>query len=137
MDSCLKEFNWREQSNYVYNALNYLKTDVRNLNIYNYNYLCIYKINNENKYPFLQFLFHKNIVTDNYSFLSYIDFDFNNEDNDFIIKIKKYICSIINKQNINTELLSSSNSSNNYLTLKNIVFNGFLDQLNNNYLFLS
>ena len=138
MDKSLTNFDWREQNKYHYNALNYLEKDIRNLNLFNTNHVCIYKINNENKYPFLQFLFYKNVLNDSFSFLSYIDFNVNsNEDDNFIENLKKYICSLMNQKNKYAELLKNNIDSIHYLKPEDIEFNGFLDEYNNNYLFLN
>ena len=138
MDHSLTEFDWREQNKYHYNALNYLEKDIKILNSFNRNHICIYKVNNENKYPFLQFLFYKNVLNDSYSFLNYMDFDINsNEDDNFIEKLKTYICSLMNQKNKYAELVKNNIDSTHYLKPEDIEFNGFLDEYNNNYLFLN
>jgi hypothetical protein len=142
MDYTFTDCNELQQNKYNYNALNYLEKDIRNLNLFNTNHICIYKINNENKYPFLQFLFYKNVLNDSYSFLNYIDFDLDFNENfdeqfNFIEKLKKYICSLMNQKNKYVELIKNDIDLNDYLKLEDIKFNGFLDEYNNNYLFFN
>lgn len=127
-----KDFNWREQNNYRYPILDdvYFYKDIRNLNTYKNCILCIYTVNNENKYPFLQFLFYKSFLTDTFSFLNYINFNINNDD--FIQNINEYILSFLNKKDIFSTL-----DNNDYIDKKDIIFDGFFVEENNNYLFFN
>ena len=131
-----KDFNWREQNHYRYSILDNVSfyTNIKNLNTYKNTILCIYTVNNENKYPFLQFLFYKSLLTDTFSFLNYINFDFNMNHEDFVQNIKEYILSFLNKKNIFAALNNEDN--NDIIHPNDIIFDGFFVQEENNYLFL-
>jgi hypothetical protein len=127
------EFNWREQNKYHYSALDYLDKDINNLNVFKNHILCIYTVNNENSIPFLQFLFFRNMITGNCDFLNYIDLEgliesqrrYNEFDSGIIERIKKYIISFI--FNGTTSLINS----------KDVLFDGFLEEKGDNYLFFN
>lgn len=141
MEKPFEEFNWREQNKYRFSVLDdvYFYKNIRNLNVYKNCVLCIYHVNNENKYPFLQFLFHRNILTNTFSFLHYINFDFNNNE-DFIQNINEYILSFLNKKNIFSTLINENNNNNNngdFISSNDIVFDGFIEEEENNYLFFN
>lgn len=135
MENSFSEFNWREQNKYKYSMLEdiYFYKNIRNLNVYKNCYLCIYTVNNENKYPFLQFLFYKNLLTDTFSFLNYINFDFNNNE-DLIEKINEYILSFLNIKNVYSKLVNDTNNSE-FMHSTDIIFKGFVEEEDNNYLF--
>jgi hypothetical protein len=122
------EYAWREQNEYNYPALNYLDTDIKNINVYKNQILCIYQVNNENKTPFLQFLFSKNIFSDKFEFLNYVDFDFFKDSatsSDIIERIKTFMISLIDKSMFFK------------MNLDDLLFQGFLEEGNNNYLFFN
>jgi hypothetical protein len=122
------EYDWREQSEYSYPALDYLDTDIKNMDVNKNHILCIYQVNNENKTPFLQFLFSKNIFSDTFEFLNYIDFDFLqmfHTSSDVIERIKTFMIALIHK--CTTFVLNSDD----------ILFQGFLEEDKNNYLFFN
>ena len=131
-----KDFNWREQNSYHYSILdnNSFYNNIKNLNTYKNCVLCIYTVNNENKYPFLQFLFYKSLLTDSFSFLNYINFDFNMNHEDFVQSMKEYILSFLNKKNIFSTL--NNNDNNDFIYTNDIIFDGYIEEEENNYLFL-
>lgn len=135
MENSFSEFNWREQNKYKYSILDdiYFYKNIRNLNVYKNCYLCIYTVNNENKCPFLQFLFYRNLLTNTFSFLNYINFDFNNNE-DLIEKINEYILSFLNIKNVYSKLVNDTNNSE-FMHSTDIIFKGFIEEENNNYLF--
>lgn len=129
-----KDFNWREQNSYRYSILENVSfcKNINNLDVYKNCIICIYTVNNENKYPFLQFLFYKSFLTDTFSFLNYSNFDFNINIEDFIQSINGYILSFLNKKNI-----FSTFNKNDSIDQKDIIFDGFLVEENNQYLFFN
>jgi len=135
MEKVSTDFNWREQNSYRYSILNNdtFCRNIKNLNTYKNCVLCIYTVNNENKYPFLQFLFYKSLLIDSFSFLNYINFHFNNNDN-FIQNINEYILSFLNKKNIFSTL--NNNDNNDFIHTNDIIFDGYIEEEENNYLFL-
>ena len=135
MEKVSTDFNWREQNSYRYSILNNdtFCRNIKNLNTYKNCVLCIYTVNNENKYPFLQFLFYKSLLIDSFSFLNYINFHFNNNDN-FIQNINEYILSFLNKKNIFSTL--NNNDNNDLIHTNDIIFDGYIEEEENNYLFL-
>jgi len=130
-----KDFNWREQNSYRYSIFEDISfcKNMKSLNPYKNCVLCIYTVNNENKEPFLQFLFYKSFLTDTFSFLNYFNFDMNNDD--FVPNIKEYILSFLNKQNIFSIL--NNDDKNNFIYSKDIIFDGYIEEEGNNYLFIN
>lgn len=135
MEETFSQFNWREQNKYTYSMLEdvYFYKNIRNLNVYKNCYLCIYTVNNENKCPFLQFLFYTNLLTDTFSFLNYINYDFNNKE-DLIEKINEYILSFLTIKNVFSTLANDTNNTE-FIHAIDIIFKGFIEEEENNFLF--
>jgi hypothetical protein len=107
-----------DKNKYSYDALKYLQNniyDIENFSQINNIYLCIYKINNESLYPFLQYL----LVKDNISGLLTFPF-IRSKSLDSLIDISESYLDI---------LLKDYNCKNSY------TFNGFFQENNDIYLF--
>jgi len=127
----MEEYNWRERTNYQCDLLKFLNTNEDEINLNNNkNLLVVYTVNNENAKPFLQILFHKNVITEKQFLPSFIYLE---KEREFIDCVKDFLLGLIGRYTY--KFIGALNRPE--LTFENIQLDGFIEENDNNYLFFN
>jgi hypothetical protein len=125
MDNDNNEYNPEQPKFYNYRGKLHLNNSFENINIQNFNEInvCPYEVKNEGKYPFLNFLFFKNI----FNYLSFLKINISNDNENFesilnLIKLSLF-------QNLSLDNFDKYN--------ENIVIDGFYEYNCDLFLFIN
>jgi hypothetical protein len=125
MDLDNNEYNYVKPKFYNYRGKLHLNTSLENINVENFNYIniCPYEVKNEGKYPFLNFLFFKNI----FDYLSFLKINIS-DINDNFEPLSNFI---------KLTLFQSLSIDNYERFIENIVIDGFYEYNCDLYLFIN